>query len=85
MERTGRVRDRVRRGRRFPDDPAKMDGAHVKAVTVTPRSTCTAGNPAREEISNSIGADEHGAIYTVTSAAQYKHVFSGPRSSKRGG
>src|SRR5262249_1960020 len=60
-----------------PDDPSKMDAAHVKAVTVTPRSTCTAGNPAREEVSNSIGADEHGAIYTVTSAAQYKHVFNG--------
>ncbi len=61
----------------FPDDPAKMDAAHVKSVTVTPRSTCTAGNAAREEISNSIGADEHGAIYTVTSAAQYKHVWNG--------
>ena len=61
----------------FPDDPSKMDAGHVKAITVTPRSTCTAGNPAREEISNSIAADEHGGIYTVTSAAQYKHVFNG--------
>ncbi len=61
----------------FPDDPAKMDAAHVHSATVTPRSTCTAGNPAREEISNSIAADEHGGIYTVTSAAQYKHVWTG--------
>jgi hypothetical protein len=61
----------------FPDDPKRMDAAHVKATTVTPRSTCTAGNPAREEVSNSIAADEHGGIYTVTSAAQYKHVFDG--------
>ena len=61
----------------FPDDPSKMDAAHVRSVTVTPRATCTAGNTAREEISNSIGADEHGGIYTVTSAAQYKHVWNG--------
>lgn len=63
----------------FPDDPARMTPANVRSTTVTPRSTCTAGNPAREEVSNSIGADEHGAIYTVTSAAQYKHVFDGRR------
>lgn len=61
----------------FPDDPSKMDAAHVRATTVTPRPTCTAGNAAREEVSNSIGSDEHGGIYTVTSAAQYKHTFDG--------
>jgi hypothetical protein len=61
----------------FPDDPARMTAANVKSTTVTPRSTCTAGNAAREEVSNSIGADENGGIYTVTSAAQYKHVFNG--------
>ena len=54
-----------------------MDAGHVKSVTVTRRSTCAAGSAAREEVSNSIGADEHGGIYTVTSKAQYKHVFDG--------
>src|SRR3954464_8562539 len=63
----------------FPDDPSKMDAAHVTSTTVTPRSTCSEGNNAREEVSNSIGADEHGGIYTVTSAAQYKHVFEGKK------
>jgi len=63
----------------FPDDPARMKPRYVRSITVTPRSTCTAGNPAREEVSNSIAADEHGGIYTVTSAAQYKHVFDGRR------
>jgi hypothetical protein len=61
----------------FPDDPARMDAAHVTATTVTPRSTCTEGGARREEVSNSIAADEHGAIYTVTSKAQYKHVVDG--------
>lgn len=63
----------------FPDDPAKMTAANVTSITVTPRSTCTEGNEAREEVSNSIGADEHGAIYTVTSKAQYKHILKGGR------
>ena len=66
----------------FPDDPARMDAAHVTSTTVTPRSTCTEGNTAREEVSNSIGADEHGGIYTVTSAAQYKHVLDGKKIRK---
>jgi hypothetical protein len=66
----------------FPDDPAKMDAAHVKATTVTSRATCNEGNTNREEVSNSIAADEHGGIYTVTSAAQYKHVWNG-RSVKQ--
>ncbi len=30
-------------------------------------------------MSNSIAADENGGIYTVTSAAQYKHVWRGRR------
>lgn len=66
----------------FPVDAAKMTASNVKATTVTPRSTCVAGNTAREEISNSIGADENGAIYTVTSAAQYKHVWNGTSVSQ---
>ncbi len=52
----------------FPDDPAKMDAAHVRSITVTPRSTCTAGNASREEVSNSIGADEHRRASTPSPA-----------------
>lgn len=61
----------------FPVDVDKMSPENVKATTVTDRGTCTEGNPAREEVSNSIAADEKGAIYTVTSQAQYKHTFNG--------
>lgn len=66
----------------FPIDTANMTPENVKATTLTPRSTCTAGNADREEISNSIGADEKGGIYTVTSAAQYKHVWNGSTISQ---
>lgn len=61
----------------FPVDVASMSPESVKATTVTDRGTCTEGNQAREEISNSIASDEKGAIYTVTSQAQYKHTFNG--------
>ena len=61
----------------FPVDVARMAPENLKSTTVTSRSTCTEGNPQREEISNSIASDEKGAIYTVTSQAQYKHTFKG--------
>jgi hypothetical protein len=63
----------------FPDDPAKMDADHVRTMNITPRENCDDPSKPKEEVSNSIAADENGGIYTVTSAAQYKHVWRGRR------
>lgn len=55
-----------------PRDPARMDAAHLHAVSLNGPDCAGGPDGAVETISNSIAADEQGGIYVVTSHAQYR-------------
>lgn len=55
-----------------PRDPAQMDAAHLRTISLN-GADCSAGpDGAMETVSNSIAADDQGGIYVVTSHAQYR-------------
>ena len=59
-----------------PDDPARWTAPDVRVYSVNSPQAC-AGNGNLETVSNSIAADENGAIYVVTSSAQYRFKWDG--------
>jgi hypothetical protein len=62
-----------------PRQPGLMDDQHLHVLSVN-GARCADGSvddEALENVSNSIAVDEHGAIYTVTDTAQYKHRLAG--------
>ena len=61
-----------------PRQPERMTVEQLRTFSINGERCTAAGIPDAdlETVSNSIAADEHGAIYTVTDAAQYKHLAS---------
>jgi hypothetical protein len=60
----------------IPRQPDLMTDANLRVLSIN-GSRCADASVADgglENVSNSIAVDEHGAIYTVTDTAQYKHV-----------
>lgn len=61
-----------------PRQPDRMTAEHLRTFSINGARCADSSVPAGdlETVSNSIAADEHGAIYTVTDAAQYRHSAS---------
>ena len=60
-----------------PRDPAKMDAAHLRTLSLNGPDCAGGPDGAVETVSNSIAADEDGGIYVVTSHAMVR-VDDGP-------
>lgn len=60
-----------------PGDPAQWNPSAVRTTSINSTSACKSDAAELERVSNSIGADENGGIYVVTSGAQYRFKWDG--------
>ena len=62
-----------------PREPGAMTAAHLVTASINGKrcAGASAGDDSLDQVSNSIAADEHGAIYVVTSKAMYRYDWDG--------